>query len=173
MVNFTFNTLDKLGILDRAYTLIANTINRHLLSRHSFDTEYIADVFNAVDGFWLTYGRTHKYNDSEIRVIVGSIVEMLRDNSLSADEVRKITRYVTSQWNPEIAEKKVVRNPSSLLPPAVENVAKRSVDLYGQLPPGRVKAEDFVAMGTGVIADKIGESDNAIVQSLLNVLKAK
>lgn len=173
MVNFTFNTLDRLGILDRAYAFVANAVNRHILSRHSFDTEYIANVFNAVDGFWLTYGRTHKYNDSEIRVIVGSIVEMLRDNSLSAKEVRRVTHYVTSQWKPEIAEKKVVRNPSSLLPPAVENVAKRSVDLYSQLPPGRVKVEDFVAIGTAVIADKVGESDYNLVQSLLNVLKAK
>lgn len=173
MVTFTFNTLNNLGILDRVYTFVANAVNRHILSRHSFDTEYIADVFNAVDGFWLKYGRTHKYNDSEIRVIVGSIVEMLRDNSLTADEVRKITRYVTSRWQPEIAEKKVVIEPAKLLPPTVETVAKRSVDLYEQLPPGRVRTEDFVALGTSIIADKIGESDNTIVQSMLKVLKAK
>jgi hypothetical protein len=173
MIQFTFNTLENLGILDRAYTFIANLANRHILSRHSFDTEYIANVFNAVDGFWLKYGRTHKYNESEIRVIVGSIVEMLRDNSLSADEVRKITRYVTSRWQPEIAEKKAVIEPVKLLPPTVEAVTKRSVDLYGQLPPGRVRTEDFVALGTGVIVDKLSDSDNTVVQSLLNVLKAK
>lgn len=173
MVTFTFNTLENIGILDRAYAFVANLANRYILSRHSFDTEYIADVFNAVDGFWLKYGRTHKYNESEIRVIVGSIVEMLRDNSLSANEVRKITRYVTSRWQPEVAEEKAVIEPAKLLPPAVETVAKRSVDLYEQLPPGRIRTEDFVALGTSTIADKIGESDSSLVQSMLKALKAK
>ena len=173
MITFTFNTLENLGVLNRAYAFVANAVNRHILSRHSFDTEYIANVFNAVDGFWLKYGRTHKYNESEIRVVVGSIVEMLRDNSLTSDEVRKINRYVTSRWQPEVAEKKAVIEPAKLLPPAVEDVAKRSVDLYVQLPPGRIRTEDFVALGTGIIADKIGESDSSLVQSMLKALKAK
>ena len=98
---------------------------------------------------------------------------MLRDNSLTSDEVRKITRYVTSRWQPEVAEKKAVIEPAKLLPPAVEDVAKRNVDLYVQLPPGRVRTEDFVALSTGIIADKIGESDSSLVQSMLKALKAK
>ena len=56
MVTFTFNTLENLGVLNRAYAFVANAVNRHILSRHSFDTEYIANVFNGVDGFLLKYG---------------------------------------------------------------------------------------------------------------------
>lgn len=173
MIQFTFNTLDRIGILDRVYVFVANLANRYVLSRHNFDTEYIVDVFNALDGFWLKYGRMEKYNDSEIRVVVGVVLESLRDNHLSSDEVRKLTRYVTAKWSPEIAESKTSTPLVDLIPPKVEEVAKRSVDLYKQLPPNKVRAEDFVEVGTGIIAEKLGENDSSIVQSMIKALKAR
>ena len=173
MVQFTFNTLERVGILDRVYVFVANLANRYVLSRHNFDTEYIADVFNALDGFWLKYGRMEKYNESEVRVIVGVVLESVRDNHLDSDEVRKLTRYVTAKWNPKIAESKKSSPPDVLLPPKVEDVAKRSVDLYKQLPPNKVRAEDFVEVGTGIIAEKLGESDSSIIQAMIKALKAR
>jgi len=173
MMQFTFNTLERVGILDRIYAFVANLANRHLLSRHNFDTEYIAGVFNALDGFWLKYGRMEQYGNSEVRVIAGTVIEALRDNTLTADEVRKLTRYVTSRWSPDIAETKTTTPLDTLLPPAVEEVAKRSVDLYKQLPPHQVRAEDFVAVGAGIISDKLGESDSSIVHAMLGALKAR
>lgn len=173
MIQFTFNTLDRIGILDRVYVFVANLANRYVLSRHNFDTEYIVDVFNALDGFWLKYGRMEKYNDSEVRVVVGVVLESLRDNHLSSDEVRKLTRYVTAKWNPEVAESKASVPFVDLIPPGVEEVAKRSVDLYKQLPPNKVRAEDFVEVGTGIIAEKLGESDSSIVQEMIKALKAR
>lgn len=173
MISFTFNTLERVGILDRVYAFVANLANRYILSRHNFDTAYVAEVFNALDGFWLKYGRTESYGDSEVRVIAGTVIEALRDNTLTADEVRKLTRYVTSRWNPAVAETKTTTSLDTLLPPKVEEVAKRSVDLYKQLPPNQVRAEDFVAVGAGIIADKLGESDASIVHAMLGALKAR
>lgn len=171
MINFTFNTLEKIGILDRLYVLVANLANKHILSRHNFDTAYIADVFNAVDGFWLKYGRTKRYNDSEIRIIVGSIVEMLRDNELTSAEVRKITRYVMAKWKPEVAEQKVTTPPETLLPPAIEEVATKSVEIYRKLPPNDLDVTDFVAVGTKIIADNLPK--NEVFDTILGALKAK
>jgi len=159
MFTFTFNTLERIGILDQLYVLVANLANKYVLSRHSFDTAYIADVFNALDGFWLKYGRTERYNDSEVRVIVGSVVEMLRDNQLSSSEVRKISRYVMSKWNPEIAQVKATRPPETLLPPAIEEVATKSVEVFRELPQvldGDIP--EFVSIGTKLIADKVPEN---------------
>lgn len=173
MFSFTFNTLERVGILDRVYVFLANLANRYVLSRHNFDTEYIADVFNALDGFWLKYGRMEKYNESQIRVIVGSVVESLRDNQLNADEVRKLTRYVTSKWNPEVAETKTSKPLDVLLPPHIEDVAKRSADLYGQFPPSRVRPEDFVALGTEIIAKNLDKDDKGLIGSMINALKAR
>lgn len=171
MINFTFNTLERTGILDRLYAFVANLANKYVLSRHNFDTAYIADVFNAVDGFWLKYGRTERYNDSEVRVIVGSIVEMLRDNNLSSAEVRKLSRYVMAKWKPEVAEQKVTAPPETLLPPVVEEVAKKSVDIYRELPPNNLDVNDFVAVGTKIIADKLPK--NEVLDTILGALKAK
>jgi hypothetical protein len=171
MINFTFNTLEKTGILDRLYVFVANIANKYVLSRHNFDTAYIADVFNAVDGFWLKYGRTERYNDSEVRIIVGSIVEMLRDNSLSSDEVRKLSRYVMAKWKPEVAEQKVTTPPETLLPPAIEEVATKSVEIYRELPPNNLDVTDFVAVGTKIIADKLPK--NKVLDTILGALKAK
>lgn len=171
MINFTFNALEQTGILDRLYAFVANLANKYILSRHNFDTEYIANVFNALDGFWLKYGRTQKYNDSEVRVIVGSIVEMLRDNSLSPSEVRKLSRYVMAKWEPEVAEQKITTPPETLLPPAIEEVATRSVEIYRELPPNNVRTEDFVALGTKVIAENLPKSK--MLDTILGALKAK
>ena len=171
MITFTFNTLEKTGILDRLYAFVANLANKHILSRHNFDTEYIADVFNAVDGFWLKFGRTERYNDSEVRIIVGSIIEMLRDNSLSSDEVRKLSRYVMAKWKPEVAEQKVTTPPETLLPPAIEEVATKSVEIYRELPPNSIKTEDFVALGTKIIAESL--PNNRVFDTILGALKAK
>lgn len=171
MINFTFNTLERTGILDRLYAFVANLANKHILSRHNFDTAYIADVFNALDGFWLKYGRTQKYNDSEVRIIVGTIAEMLRDNSLSSDEVRKLSRYVMSKWKPEVAEQKVTTPPETLLPPVVEEVATKSVEIYRELPPNNLRTEDFVAVGTKIIAKKLPK--NEVLNTILGALKAK
>lgn len=172
MITFTFNTLEKTGILDRLYAFVANLANRHILSRHNFDTEYIADVFNALDGFWLKFGRTERYNDSEVRIIVGSIIEMLRDNQLSSDEVRKLSRYVMAKWKPEVAEQKAVDTaPEKLLPPAIEEVATKSVEIYRELPPNNIKTEDFVALGTKIIAESL--PNNKVFDTILGALKAK
>jgi uncharacterized membrane protein len=163
MINFTFNTLDKVGILNRLYVFVANLANKYVLSRHNFDTAYIADVFNAVDGFWLKYGRTEKYNENEVRIIVGSIVEMLRDNQLSSDEVRKLSRYVMAKWKPEVAEEKT-ETPEKLLPPSIEKVAKKSVNVYRELSPNDLDINDFVSIGTKVIAKNL--PDNQILNTL-------
>jgi len=171
MFTFTFNTLDRIGLIDRLYVFVANIANKYVLSRHNFDTEYIAGVFDALDGFWLKYGRTERYNDSEVRIIVGSIVEMLRDNELTSDEVRKLSRYVMAKWNPEIAEEKITTTPETLLPPAVEEVAKKSVKVYRELPPNDLDVTDFVAVGTKIISDKL--PDNQVLNTILGVLKAK
>ncbi|WP_438983657.1 hypothetical protein [Vulcanococcus sp.] len=171
MINFTFNTLDRIGLVDKLYVFVANLANKYVLSRHNFDTQYIADVFNAVDGFWLKYGRTERYNDNEIRVIVGSIVEMLRDNELTSDEVRKLSRYVMAKWKPELAEEKITAPAENLLTPVVEEVAKKSVKVYRELPPNDLDVTDFVAVGTKIIADKL--PDNEVLNTILGALKAK
>jgi hypothetical protein len=155
MITFSFNTLDRIGLIDRLYVLVANLANKHILSRHNFDTEYIANVFNALDGFWLKYGRTQEYSDSEVRVIVGTIIEMLRDNKLSSNEVRKLSRYVMAKWKPDIAEQKAVE---TLLPSRIEEVAKKSVKIYRELPPNNLDVTDFVSIGTKLISDSVPES---------------
>jgi hypothetical protein len=193
MITFSFNTLDRIGLIDRLYVLVANLANKHILSRHNFDTEYIANVFNALDGFWLKYGRTQEYSDSEVRVIVGTIIEMLRDNKLSSNEVRKLSRYVMAKWKPDIAEQKAVgtiiemlrdnklssngvrklsryvmakwkpdiaeqKAVETLLPSRIEEVAKKSVKIYRELPPNNLDVTDLVSIGTKLISDSVPES---------------
>lgn len=168
MTNFTFNLLDRYGILERGYVAVANAVNKHLLKRNTLDTELIADAFSAVDGFWLKHGRSKWYNESEIRVIVGSVVESLRDNKLDEKEVRSVVRYITAKWKPEIAEAKAG---SVSLPAPVENNALRAVEVYNQLPAGRVKPDTFIALGSRAIAENL--PDNTIVNGVLGFLGIK
>ncbi|NDC89523.1 MAG: hypothetical protein EB075_12110, partial [Bacteroidetes bacterium] len=107
---------------------------------------------------------------SDVRIIVGSIIEMLRDNNLTSDEVRKLSRYVMAKWKPEIAEKKAAVAPT-LLPPAIEEVATKSVEIYRELPPNNIKTEDFVALGTKIIAESL--PNNKVFDTIFGALKAK
>lgn len=172
MIRSTFNTLEYTGILDRIYIFIANFANRHILSRNTLNTELIADVFNAVDGFWLKYGKDHPYYNDEIRVIVGTIAETLRDNTLTANEVRRLTRFVTSRWSPDVALDKAKTPLESLLPPKVEEIAKRSLDVY-RLPVSGIPRtpEKYVSTSTQIISDNIDKSDEVIFEDIrLSVL---
>lgn len=171
MITFTFNLLDRFGILERAYVTVANTVNKHLLRRHTLNTELISDVFRAVDGFWLKYGQTKWYSESEVRVIVGSIVESLRDNQLDAKEVRAAVNLITAKWKPEIAQTKASAEVGVLLPSPVENNALRAVEVYQQLPVGKVDPADFVALGSRAIAENL--PDNTVVNGVLGILGLK
>lgn len=171
MVNFTFNLLDRFGVLEQAYLAVSNTVNKHILKRHTLNTELVADAFRAVDGFWLKHGKSDKYGESEIRVIVGSIVESLRDNSLDSKEVRILVNYITSTWKPEVARSKASADLAVLIPSSIENNALRAVEVYNQLPAGKVEPADFVALGSRAIAENL--PDNTIVNGVLGILGLK
>lgn len=127
MVNFTFNMLDRIGFLDKVYAKVSYLVNKHLLSRSNFDAGVLSTIFDAVDGFWILHRGTDWYSQSELRVIVGSIAESVRDNRLSPSEVRTIVDHVTSEWRPEIAKKKEGRE---LISPEVEKTASKAVEIY-------------------------------------------
>lgn len=127
MVNFTFNMLDRTGLLNKLYTKVSYLVNKHLLSRSNFDVGVLSTIFDAVDGFWILHRQSDWYSQSELRVIIGSIAESLRDNRLSPGEVRTIVDYVTSEWRPEIAKKKEGRE---LISPEVEKTAAKAVEIY-------------------------------------------
>lgn len=165
MINFTFNLLNRSGILERAYVAVSNIVNKYVLERNTLNTELIAEAFKAVDGFWFKYGQTKWYNESEIRVIVGSIVESLRDNKLDANEVKVAVNFITAKWLPELAQS------DAPISPSVENNALRAVEVYNQLPQGKVDPSDFVALGARAIADNL--PDNAIVNGVLGFLGIK
>jgi hypothetical protein len=168
VVTFTFNLLDRFGVLERAYVHISNVVNKNILARNTLNTELIADVFKSVDGFWLKYGRTTKYNESEIRVIIGSVAESLRDNQLDSKEVRAIVNYVVAKWKPEVAQSKASLDTAVLLPSTVENNALRAVEVYSQVDTGKVSAVDFVALGSRAIAENL--PDNKIVSGVMSAL---
>ena len=171
MINFTFNTLNKYSILERSYTRIANYVNKHILKRNTLNTEMVADAFKAVDGFWLKHGRTKWYGESDIRIIVGSIVESLRDNELNANEVRVLVGYITTKWKPEIAESKGNLDTNVLIPSTVENSALRAVEVYRQLPHKKVDPCDFISLGNRAISENL--PDKTIVNSVLGILGIK
>lgn len=157
MSNFTFRLVDRLGLLDRIYMRLSNIINKYILSYNSLDMERIADIYDALDGFWLKHRHTDSYSSGQIRVIIGSVVESLRNNHLSASEIRIITNHIASQWDPSIAEKKeeviqqsVVR---SLLPERVEETALRAVEVYDQMKPSDVA--DFVAVSAPMVSHSL------------------
>lgn len=171
MVNFSFNLLGRFGLAEQAYLRLSNLVNKHILRRNTLNTEMIADAFNAVDGFWLKHGRTKWYGESDIRVIVGSVVESLRDNQLSAGEVRAAVNYITANWTPGAAKSKATAEPNVLLPPVVENNALRAVEVYNQIPTGKVDPADFVALGARAIAENL--PDNTVVNGVLGILGLK
>ena len=171
MINFSFNLLEKSGLLERAYILISNFVNKNVLKRYTLKTELVSDAFRAIDGFWLKHGQTEWYGESEVRVIVGSVVESLRDNELSAGEVRVLVNYITSKWKPEIAQSKSVLEPASLLPNSVEINALRAVEMFKQLPSGRIDPAYFVALLSRTIAENL--PDNVFINNLLKSIGLK
>jgi hypothetical protein len=171
MINFTFNLLDRYGLVELGYTRVSNFVNRHILRRNTLNTELIADAFMAVDGFWLKHGRTKWYSESDIRVIVGSVVESLRDNDLSSEEVRTLVKYITAKWKPEIAESKATADTNVLIPSPVENNALRAVEIWRQVPAGLVTPSDFISLGSKAIAENL--PDTVIANGVLSALGLK
>lgn len=167
MINFTFNLLDRYGLAELGYTRLSNFVNKHILRRNTLNTELIADAFTAIDGFWLKHGRTKWYGESDIRVIVGSVVESLRDNELSSGEVRTLVNYITAKWKPEIADSKA----TAVIPPPVENNALRAVEIWRQVPAGLVNPSDFISMGSRAIAKNL--PDASVVKSVFSALGLK
>lgn len=144
MVNFTFNMLDRTGLLNKLYTKVSYLINKHLLSRSNFDGEVLSSIFDAVDGFWIKHRQSDWYSQSELRVIIGSIAESVRDNHLSLDEVRVIVDYVSSEWRPEIAKRKVGKE---LISQEVENTAAKAVEIYRKVSrTGKVDPFSFASV---------------------------
>ena len=127
MVNFTFSMLDRVGLLNKLYTRVSYLVNKHLLNRSNFDAGVLSKIFDAVDGFWVIHKESDWYSQSELRVIIGSIAESVRDNRLSPSEVRTIVDHVTSEWRPEIAKRKEGRE---LISPEVEKTAAKAVEIY-------------------------------------------
>jgi len=168
VVTFTFNQLERFGVLERAYVYVSNVVNKNILARNTLNTGLIADVFKSVDGFWLKYGENKWYSESEIRVIIGSVAESLRDNQLDAKEVRAIVNYVVAKWNPEIAQSKASMDTAVLLPSTVENNALRAVEVFNQIDTSKVSPIDFVALGSRAIAENL--PDNKIVSGVMSAL---
>lgn len=159
MPKFTF----RLGLIDRLYAQIANFINNRILSKNTVDMDGIADIYDALDGFWFKHKDTSKYTTNQVRVIIGSVVESLRDNSLSAEEVGLITNNVISFWKPEVAESK----PSEkvLISPKVEEAALKTVQVYDKLLPDNVA--EFVSYSASMISkplsvDRLAEALSGI-----------
>jgi hypothetical protein len=171
MIKFTFNTLDRYGLVELGYTRVSNFINKNLLKRNTLNTELIADAFRAVDGFWLKHGRTKWYSESDIRVIVGSVVESLRDNNLNSGEVRTLVKYITAKWKPEIAESKATADTDVLIPSPVENNALRAVEVWKQVPAGLMSTSDFISLGSKAISENL--PDASIVSGVFSALGLK
>lgn len=166
MINFTFNLLDRYGLAEIGYIRVSNFVNKHILRRNTLNTDLIADAFMAVDGFWLKHGRTKWYGESDIRVIVGSVVESLRDNELSSGEVRTLVKYITAKWKPEIAE-----DTDALIESEVENNALRAVEIWRQVPAGLVTPSDFISLGSRAIAQNL--PDSSVVKGVFSALGLK
>lgn len=169
MVTFTFNTLDKLGVFGKFYLFVSNAINKNILSRNTLHPEFVSDLFNAVDGFWLKYNKSKWYNQSQLHVIVGMLASSLKDNDLSAKEVQVITNYVVANWNKKIAEEKGKSTSiETLLPSKAEKKALKLAKAYREVENTTPDVFDFVAKGASVIGDGSGS-----VLEILDLLKAK
>jgi hypothetical protein len=142
--NFTFGLLARRTLTEKAYITIANLINKHLLNRNTLlNTELVYDAFNAIDAFWLKHGQSRWYNESQIRVIIGVILQSVRDNKLSAAEVKVLSRYITTKWSPEIAQSKEVEL-SGKLSVELEDRVARSLKVFDKVKPEPEKIPEFV-----------------------------
>lgn len=143
--SFRFNPLNLL------YSRIAAFLNKRILSKNTLDMEGIDDIFDAVDGFWLRHKDSDKYTAKQIRVIIGSITESLRDNSLSAEEVRLITNNVMAYWKPQVAESKPPEK--ALIDPEIESKALKTVEVYTKVLPKNL--EEFVSTSSKMISKPV------------------
>lgn len=168
MVQTTFNLLDQFGLLEKIYLQLANFTNKHVLKRNTLNTELIADAFNSLDAFWLKHGKTKWYGESEIRVIVGTIAESLRDNSLTSSEVRTIVNYVTAKWRPDVA---IAKADSTTISPEIESNALKAVEIYRKVEHTAVKPETFVSLASKAISKNI--PNKSIVNGVLSILGRK
>lgn len=142
--NFSFNLLAKMTLAEKMYSAIANFINVSILRRNTLvNTEFLYNAFNLIDAFWLKHGQSRWYNETQTRVILGIILESVRDNNLSAHEVRRLSRYITSKWNPEIAQKKEA-DLQGYLPPELEDKVARSLKVLDKVPSASKNIPLFV-----------------------------
>lgn len=146
MMLFTFDLAKRFGLFDKLLTFASFAINKYLMPKSPINGKFVAEVFDAVDGFWLKYGKDRWYSESQLRVIVGAIAESLRDNQLSPSEVKTLTDYVLIKWNPEIATRKPVQ-----LPSVVEDVVDAVIAVFDQLEPGKVNIPVFVKDAVGFV----------------------
>lgn len=168
MIAFTFNTLNRLGVFEKYYIKVSNFVNRHVLSRNTLRPDFLSDVFDAVDGFWLKHNQSKWYSESELRVIVGMLASSLRDNNLSPGEVKTITAYVVSNWSQERAQAK--SQPS--LPEKAEDLALKSAKVYTELCSSQpIPVEEFVSAGAKALGEGLETAEH--VSNLLSRLKAK
>jgi hypothetical protein len=150
MNKFTFKVADRLGVFDRLYGFIARMVNRHLLGRTTIDMSNLGDIYNALDAFWLKHRATDSYSTGQVRVIIGSIVESLRDNNLSAAEVRMITESIGYYWAEDKAEHKKPVDIIPALPLPVEETALRAVEVFDKLAPKDIPS--FVSISAPVVS---------------------
>ena len=161
MAKFSFR-FSPLGLL---YSRIASLINKRILSKNTLDMEGIDDIFDALDGFWSKHKDTDSYSIKQIRVIIGSITESLRDNSLSADEVKLVTDHVMAYWNPQIAEAKPAEK--AQIPEEIEAKALKAVEVHDHILPKNI--EEFVSASSTMISKPI--SPELISQALSRLFR--
>lgn len=164
MINFTFNLVEKLPFTKKLYLNISNYVNKNFLNKELFDPKLLSKAFEVLDSFWLSRKKTDWYSESEIRVIVGMILESLNDNDLSSKEVKKLVRYMVSTWRPEIALQKLPN-------PGVEELEKKAVkgvEIYRKLNQ-EVDTDSFVSKVAKSVDAKI--PNNEIINSLLKVFR--
>lgn len=164
MVNFTFNLIERLPFTQKLYLGVSNFVNKNVLDKELFDPKLLANAFDLLDSFWLGRNRTDWYSESETRVIVGLVLESLKDNDLSSKEVRKLVRYIVSTWKPELANKKTPTPALKL----VESKVVKGVDLYRKLNQA-IDPDAFVSKVSKAIDARV--PDNTIINSLLKVFR--
>ena len=164
MVNFTFNLIDRLPFTQKLYLQISNSVNKNVLERDLFDPKLLSTAFDVLDSFWLKHNKSDWYSESELRVITGMVLESVKDNDLSAKEVKKLVRFVVSTWRPEIASKKST-NPVS---ERIEEKAVKGVELYRKLNQA-ADPDTFVSKVAKAVDMKV--PDNTIINSLLKVFR--
>ena len=142
--NFTFNFLARMSLAEQIYTIIANTVNKYVLRRNTFlNTELIYDAFTTLDAFWLKHGESRWYNSSQVRVIIGIVLQSVRDNKLTSEEVRALSRYITTHWDPKIAQQNGEIRPATPSPELESEIA-RGLKIYDKLNPRDNQIPKFV-----------------------------